>query len=98
MKDLDAAAVRRLLSRWDYAPEAIEAYGRAMERAMRNAGAHEALERAVDGYEAGGGSIRIHSSELQAKIFKILGEVSYCDIERTPERVCFDASYGIGEI
>ena len=54
MKDLDAAAVRRLLSRWDYAPEAVEAYGRAMERAMRNAGAHEALERAVDGYEAGG--------------------------------------------
>ena len=54
MKELDAAAVRRLLSRWDYAPEAIEAYGRAMERAMRNAGAHEALERAVDGYEAGG--------------------------------------------
>ena len=54
MKELDAAAVRRLLSRWDYAPEAVEAYGRAMERAMRNAGAHEALERAVDGYEAGG--------------------------------------------
>ena len=33
----------------------------------------KAYDIIVDGYELGGGSIRIHDQELQAKMFKALG-------------------------
>ena len=49
----DAAGVRRLLSPWDYAPDAVRAYGRALEAAMRHPEARAVLEQTVSAYEAG---------------------------------------------
>lgn len=49
----DSAGVKKLLARWDYAPDAVETYGRAMEAAMRHPGARATLEDAVSAYGAG---------------------------------------------
>ena len=49
----DSKAVTRLLSRWDYSPKAVEAYGRAMEAAWKNADARKLLAGTIEAYESG---------------------------------------------
>ena len=49
----DVAGVKQLLSPWDYHPEAVETYGRAMEAAMALPEARTLLEGTVAAYEAG---------------------------------------------
>ena len=48
-----AAGVRAALSRWDYDREAVEAYARAMDAAMRTPAARDALVDAYKAYSAG---------------------------------------------
>lgn len=50
----DSAGVKKLLARWEYAPDAVEVYGRALGAAMRHQEARAVLESTVAAYEAGG--------------------------------------------
>ena len=49
----DAAGVRRILSPWDYDPDAVQTYGRALEAAMGHPEARAVLEKVSSAYEAG---------------------------------------------
>lgn len=53
MKPVNSQTVKQLLSRWDYAPEAVETYGRAMEAAWDHPGAGELLRGVISAYEYG---------------------------------------------
>lgn len=50
---MNSQTVKQLLSRWDYAPEAVETYGRAMEAAWDHPGAGELLRGVISAYESG---------------------------------------------
>lgn len=50
----DAAGVRQALAPWDYDPDAVRTYGRALEAAMALPAARTLLEETVSTYEAGG--------------------------------------------
>jgi aspartyl-tRNA synthetase len=45
----------------------------------------KAYDMVINGYEAGGGSIRIHNPDVQARLFKVLG----MEIEQARERFGF---------
>ena len=49
----DRAGIKQLLAPWDYHPEAVETYGRAMEAAMGHQQARAVLEGTVQAYQAG---------------------------------------------
>lgn len=49
----DPTGVRELLAPWDYDPDAVGTYGRALEAALGHPGARAVLERTVSVYEAG---------------------------------------------
>lgn len=49
----DSADVKQLLARWDYDPDAVDTYGRAMEAVMGHPEARAVLEHTVSVYEAG---------------------------------------------
>ena len=49
----DSADVKQLLARWDYDPDAVDTYGRAMEAAMGHQQARAVLEGTVQAYQAG---------------------------------------------
>lgn len=51
--NLDASYVAHALARWDYAPDAVRTYGRALESAMRLPEAAALLENTVSAYAAG---------------------------------------------
>lgn len=50
---MNSQTVKQLLSRWDYAPEAVETYGRAMEAAWDHPGAGELLRGVISAYKSG---------------------------------------------
>ena len=94
--------VARLLSRWDYALEAVEAYGRALESAMCNRDAASLLESVTYRYEHGGDvPIRDVLSGMDG-FAEACGERNYtmrmlpylCMLEGAEKRY---ASAGIGE-
>lgn len=49
----DAADVRRILAPWDYDPDAVRTYGRALEAVVGHPEARAVLEQTVSAYEAG---------------------------------------------
>ncbi|MFR9216055.1 MAG: acyltransferase domain-containing protein [Ruthenibacterium sp.] len=49
----NSAGVKKALAGWAYDPDAVQVYGRALEAALRHAGARAVLERTVAAYEAG---------------------------------------------
>lgn len=49
----DSLGVKKLLAPWPYAPEAVETYGRALEKAMRDGNARAVLCKTVNTYESG---------------------------------------------
>lgn len=49
----DALGVKQLLAPWDYTPDAVQTYGRALEAAMGHSAARAVLEHTASAYEAG---------------------------------------------
>ena len=98
----DAPYVRRVLSRWDYDADAVAAYARAMEAAMRLPESAEVLERTAADY-ASGKSLNIKSVLAQMDGFApVCGESPYT-MRMLPYICMLDAAHhrydeaGIGE-
>ena len=75
--NFDASDVKRLLKRWDYDPDAVATYGRALESVMRVPEAANLLKTTVSAYAAGESvDIKVVLSSMD-RFAKCCGESPY---------------------